>query len=232
MSTQRGNASRTRAQKHKNRHVFKNDLHDKTPLQKRLNSLHISEVCQHCKGVIEWKIKYKKYKPLTQPKTCTKCSQKKIRKAYHVLCRDCALESRVCAKCLKSADEVEIEPPQPTPEEELKLKVEMERLIKSFPERKRRAFLRYMEKGKKEKEPEEEEGEENDEEVNKLQENGVNEESSNEKKINTRIPHTRDELLLKIEQLKLKDDEDEDYDDFDSDGFEEDDDDEEDDLKQ
>ncbi|XP_075145569.1 uncharacterized protein C9orf85 homolog [Haematobia irritans] len=225
MSTQRGNASRTRAQKHKNRTVFKNDLHDKTPQQKRLNSLHISEVCQHCKGVIEWKIKYKKYKPLSQPKTCTKCQQKKIRKAYHVLCRDCALEARVCAKCMKSAEEVEIEPAQPTPEEELKLKVEMERLIKSFPERKRRAFLRYMEKGKKDQENKEENGEDED------AANGEGSEDDSESdvkatKLNSRIPHTRDELLLKIEQLKLKEygdddddfDSDEDYYDDDSDG--------------
>lgn len=215
MSTQRGNATRTRPQKHKNRTVFKNDLHDKTPLQKRLNSLHVSEVCQHCKGVIEWKIKYKKYKPLTQPKTCTKCSQKKIRKAYHVLCRDCALEAKVCAKCLKSAEEVEIEPPQPTPEEELKLKVEMERLIKSFPERKRRAFLRYMEKGKKEKEEEATQDKDGKEGEGNKPENEAEEEPSGKAK--ARVPHTRDELLQKIEQLKLKDDDDDDYDDFDSD---------------
>lgn len=219
MSTQRGNVSRTRVQKYKNRTVFKNDLHDKTPQQKRINSLHISEVCQHCKGVIEWKIKYKKYKPLTQPKTCTKCQQKKIRKAYHVLCRDCALEAKVCAKCLKSAEEVEIEPPQPTPEEELKLKVEMERLIKSFPERKRRAFLRYMEKGKKEQE-ELEEKENGTGPTEGGEEDGDPEEDK--VKVKTRIPHTRDELLQKIEQLKLKDenngsdfDSDEDYSDDD-----------------
>ncbi|XP_058974976.1 uncharacterized protein C9orf85 homolog [Musca domestica] len=235
MSTQRGNASRTRAQKHKNRTVFKNDLHDKTPLQKRLNSLHISEVCQHCKGVIEWKIKYKKYKPLTQPKTCTKCQQKKIRKAYHVLCRDCALDARVCAKCLKSAEEVEIEPPQPTPEEELKLKVEMERLIKSFPERKRRAFLRYMEKGKKDKV---EDGDAENQEEKETAENGGQEENGDEgdikPKAKPRIPHTRDELLQKIEQLKLKDNDDNEFDfdsdeeDYSSDEFSDDDDDEED----
>lgn len=215
MSTQRGNASRTRPQKHKNRYVFKNDLHDKTPQQKRLNSLHISEVCQHCKGVIEWKIKYKKYKPLTQPKTCTKCSQKNIRKAYHVLCRDCALAARVCAKCLKSAEEVMIEPPQPTPEEEIKLKVEMERLIKSFPERKRRAFLRYMDKGKTS--AEEELAESNDENVDNGEEENID---ASLTKTRSRIPHTRDELLEKIEQLKIKS-EDDDFDsddDFDGDG--------------
>lgn len=74
MSTRRGaNANqRDRAQKHKNRIAFKNDLHDKTPKIKFLNNLHIAEVCEHCKAVIEWKIKYKKYKPLTKPKTCTK----------------------------------------------------------------------------------------------------------------------------------------------------------------
>lgn len=191
------------------------DLHDKTPQQKRLNSLHISEVCQHCKGVIEWKIKYKKYKALTQAKTCTKCSQKKIRKAYHVLCRDCALEARVCAKCLKSAEEVEIEPAQPTQAEEQKLKAEMERLIKSFPERKRRVFLRYMDKGKKDKENAEH-LEENGEEGQDKPENDAEVDADNIK-IKTRVPHTRDELLLKIEQLTLKNDEDDDYDEFDSD---------------
>lgn len=43
---------------------------------------------------------------------------------------------------------VAIEPPEPTPEEQLQLKVEMDRLVKSLPERKRRTFLRFMKKGK------------------------------------------------------------------------------------
>ncbi|KAL9878267.1 uncharacterized protein C9orf85 homolog [Glossina fuscipes fuscipes] len=200
MSTQRGNACRTRSQKHKNRTVFKNDLHDKTPLQKRLNSLHVSEVCQHCKDVIEWKIKYKKYKALSQPKICTKCQQRNVRKAYHVLCKDCALQARVCAKCLKSAEDVEIELPVPSPQEQVKLKAEMEKLIKSFPERKRRAFLRYMEKGKKQAD----------------ETNGASIIEAKEKILN--MPHSRDELLQKIEQMKLEtineDDDDDDDDDF------------------
>ena len=49
---------------------------------------------------------------------------------------------------MKSADQVNIEPPEKTPEEQQQLKVEMDRLIKSLPERKRRTFLRYMNKGK------------------------------------------------------------------------------------
>ncbi|XP_017869816.1 PREDICTED: uncharacterized protein C9orf85 homolog [Drosophila arizonae] len=193
MSTQRGNATRTRAQKHKNRHVFKNDLHDKTPQQMRLNKMHVSTVCQRCKEVIEWKIKYKKYKPLTQAKTCARCQQRTVRKAYHVICKDCAVKDHVCAKCLKSADEVEIEAPQPTPQEEQQLQVEMDRLIKSFSERKRRAFLRFMEKGRKQ-----ETEEPLDEEEREAQEKA------------TRVRHTREELLDKIKQLNLAE-EDDDY---------------------
>lgn len=63
-------------------------------------------------------------------------------------CNDCAKRLNVCAKCLTSGDKVNIEPPERTAEEELKHKVEMENMIKSLPERKRRTFLRYMNKGK------------------------------------------------------------------------------------
>lgn len=41
-----------------------------------------------------------------------------------------------------------IEPPEKTPEEQVQLKVEMDRMMKSLPERKRRTFLRFMNKGK------------------------------------------------------------------------------------
>ncbi|EDW00048.1 uncharacterized protein C9orf85 homolog [Drosophila grimshawi] len=205
MSSQRGNATRTRAQKHKNRHVFKNDLHDKTPQQMRLNKMHVSTVCQRCKEVIEWKIKYKKYKPLTQAKTCARCQQRTVRKAYHVICRDCALKDHVCAKCLRSADQVDIEAAEPTPQEEQKLQVEMDRLIKSFSERKRRAFLRFMAKGRKqETEDPHELREEEEEEERKAREKA------------TRVRHTREQLLEKIKQLNLAE-EDDDYEDDDDD---------------
>lgn len=79
----------------------------------------------------------------------SRCNQKTIKRAYHVLCRPCAKEERVCAKCCKSSQEVEIEPTAPTQEEENKLKMELEQLIKSLPERKRRTYLRFAKKGKK-----------------------------------------------------------------------------------
>lgn len=73
MSTKRGSGpTRKRAQKYKNTFAFKNDLHDKTPQMKRINQISVCEVCEHCKAQIEWKIKYKKYKALSQAKTCIK----------------------------------------------------------------------------------------------------------------------------------------------------------------
>lgn len=68
MSTQRGNSHRTRPQKHKNTHAFKNNMHDTTGVTQMLNSLDIYGVCARCRDQIQWRIKYKKYKPLPAPK--------------------------------------------------------------------------------------------------------------------------------------------------------------------
>ncbi|XP_053659133.1 uncharacterized protein C9orf85 homolog [Anopheles marshallii] len=219
MSSKRGDTRRTRAQKHQNSYAFKNNLHDKhTPLIKLITNLNVCEVCEHCKSIIDWKIKYRKYKPLTQPKSCSKCGERKVKRAYHVICRECALASRCCAKCLKSADEASIIPPEPTEQEQVKLKAEMDQLIKSLSERKRRTFLRYMNRGQKKKQKgagaEEYDSDEDENEGRK-------------KKSIDEMPRTREELLQKIEQLKLasgKDDGNED----DEDGFSSDDEDYED----
>lgn len=95
---------------------------------------------------------------INNKKLISRCNQKTIKRAYHVLCSPCAKEERVCAKCCKSSSQVEIEPPAPTQEEENKLKMELEQLIKSLPERKRRTYLRFAKKGKKAAVPEDDPG--------------------------------------------------------------------------
>ncbi|KAH1014374.1 hypothetical protein HUJ04_003221 [Dendroctonus ponderosae] len=89
MSCQKGNTVRSRPQKYKNKTAFKNNLHDTSQRTKTINSISVGNVCQRCKDIIEWKIKYKKYKPLSQLKTCVKCGQKAISKAYHTICDTC-----------------------------------------------------------------------------------------------------------------------------------------------
>ncbi|XP_078008944.1 uncharacterized protein C9orf85 homolog isoform X1 [Phascolarctos cinereus] len=68
MSSQKGNVARTRPQRHQNAFSFKNDKFDTSVQTKRINAKLHDGVCQHCKEVLEWRVKYSKYKPLSKPK--------------------------------------------------------------------------------------------------------------------------------------------------------------------
>lgn len=124
-----------------------------------------------------------------------RCNQRTVKKAYHVCCKDCAKKERICAKCLSSADKVTIEPPEATPGESQLQQVEVDRLLKSLSERKRRTFLRFMKKGKA-VDCTDQDGDENTDEVKSKKKHFV--------------PHNREDLLNKIESLKLADEEDDD----------------------
>ncbi|XP_020654277.3 uncharacterized protein C9orf85 homolog [Pogona vitticeps] len=104
MSSQRGNVSRTRAQRHQNTQVFRNDKYDTSAQRKKINAKLHEGLCQHCKEVLEWRVKFSKYKPLTQPKKCVKCLQKTVKDSYHIVCKPCACELNLCAKCGKKEE--------------------------------------------------------------------------------------------------------------------------------
>ncbi|CAL8330221.1 unnamed protein product [Arctogadus glacialis] len=99
MSSQKGNSSRSRPQKHKNSVAFKNDKYGATIQVKIANSKIHSGLCQRCKDVVEWKVKYNKYKSLTTAKKCVKCFQKNVKDAYHIMCNSCSIQLELCAKC-------------------------------------------------------------------------------------------------------------------------------------
>ncbi|XP_043095127.1 uncharacterized protein C9orf85 homolog [Puntigrus tetrazona] len=99
MSSQKGNVSRSRGQKHQNVTAFKNDKYGASAQVKKAKSKIHDSLCQRCKDVLEWKVKYNKYKTLTQPRKCVKCLQKTVRDAYHIICKPCALKLELCAKC-------------------------------------------------------------------------------------------------------------------------------------
>ncbi|CAK1599806.1 unnamed protein product [Parnassius mnemosyne] len=143
MSCSRGNTNRTRAQKHQNKTAFKNDLHDSSKKTKFLNTLQVTGVCLRCKEIIEWKIKYKKYKPLAAPKKCVGCDQRTVKFAYHVLCNNCSAEKKVCAKCVKAMESTETTIEVNVDEDKIKS------ILKPLSERKRRAILRYINKQEK-----------------------------------------------------------------------------------
>jgi len=153
MSCQKGASGqrRSRGQKHQNTHTFKNTLHDTSKQTKRIIKTDNAEVCKRCYDVIQWKITYKKYKPLTVPKKCTKCEQKTILDAYHILCIPCGQKLDICCKCGKKEEIIAHKALSYT--EKSQALAELEAEVKNLPERKRRAYQRYIDKleGKKKK---------------------------------------------------------------------------------
>lgn len=144
MSCQRGNVKRTRPQKYKNKTAFKNDLHDTSSKIKQVNNIEIVNVCVKCKTILEWKIKYKKYKLLKAPKKCTKCEQKTVKNAYHMMCMPCAEMQKVCPKCGKVEEIV-----KKNEFDQGKMDTQLQKLIRDLPERKRRTFFRYISQNEK-----------------------------------------------------------------------------------
>ncbi|CAH1104559.1 unnamed protein product [Psylliodes chrysocephalus] len=187
MSSEKGNVARTRPQKHKNRGVFKNNLHDTNHVTKMINSIQVSHVCERCKDIIEWKIKYKKYKPLSQAKTCVKCNLKTVKRAYHVMCAECGKKLGLCTKCCQKKDVVV----PPVTVNKFELDLELKAILSSLAERRRRTFLRYMDKKRKQKEETEEP--------------------------NTTEEEDRKDLLDKLKSLQIMDDDDDEDDDDDCD---------------
>ncbi|XP_066217592.1 uncharacterized protein C9orf85-like [Saccopteryx leptura] len=76
LSSQKGNMACFRPQRHQNTFSFKNDKFDKSVQTKKINEKLHDSVCQCCKEVLEWCVKYSKYKPLSRPKKRVKCLQK------------------------------------------------------------------------------------------------------------------------------------------------------------
>lgn len=108
MSNQKGNISRCRPQKHQNHTQWKSNHPHKTTFSAKPEK---GTICQKCLQIIQWKIKYNKYKPLTKAKKCTKCEQNTIKHAYHTVCNDCSHMKNLCVKCGKEDNENEVTRP-------------------------------------------------------------------------------------------------------------------------
>ena len=67
MSTRKG-CTKKKGQKYQNSVAFKNNLHDTSKSTKVINALVVGGVCVRCREIIEWRKKFKKYKPLSAPK--------------------------------------------------------------------------------------------------------------------------------------------------------------------
>eukprot|EP01116_Phalansterium_solitarium_P008675 TRINITY_DN22629_c0_g1_i1.p1 TRINITY_DN22629_c0_g1~~TRINITY_DN22629_c0_g1_i1.p1 ORF type:complete len:257 (+),score=71.49 TRINITY_DN22629_c0_g1_i1:181-951(+) len=139
MSSQRGNVTKG-APKYQNKFAFKHNKNSQKT--EKILSLPNDGLCVRCTGIIEWKKKYRKYKPLTAARKCAKCEQKSIKRAYHVVCDKCALAAGVCAKCLEPKSIV-TKPPL-SDAERVELESRQRQLLAAMPERQRRTFYRRL----------------------------------------------------------------------------------------
>ncbi|RKP08902.1 hypothetical protein THASP1DRAFT_3124, partial [Thamnocephalis sphaerospora] len=131
-----------KGQKYQNKEAYHHNRASKKTA--KILALPISHVCTHCREVLEWRKQFRKYKPLTQPKKCLRCSQRTVKQAYHVICVSCANKDGVCAKCNKKPPVVGA----PETAQSLQQKErEHEQLISGMTERQRRTYLRKLERG-------------------------------------------------------------------------------------
>lgn len=88
-----------RAPKHQNSFAFRHNPGSKKT-EKILTSPNVG-LCRRCYDKIEWRKKYRKYKPRTQPGKCNLCFQKNILAAYHTICTKCVASDRAVAAMVK-----------------------------------------------------------------------------------------------------------------------------------
>uniref|UniRef100_A0A7S3PFY7 Uncharacterized protein n=1 Tax=Aplanochytrium stocchinoi TaxID=215587 RepID=A0A7S3PFY7_9STRA len=190
VSTSKGGVH-SRAPKHQNSFAFKHNKSSKKTT-KILAKTH-SNLCKRCHDQVEWRKKYRKYKPLKQPKKCFGCQQKNITRAYHILCNSCAGGRNVCAKCTKNKENPDnIQDDENIDSMGAVAKVsDVEHYLGGLKERERRGIIRKIEKGvlriRKtddgkielfEAEPEEEESEMENEKESDVDDNHVDEDGN------------------------------------------------------
>ena len=99
MNTKKG---KKKHQRHRNTKAFK--VRDKIEHGKLVKSTPINNLCIKCVEIIEWKLKYGKYRKLSVPQKCLKCKLKRVVINYRTICNPCAVKHELCAKCSKKKE--------------------------------------------------------------------------------------------------------------------------------
>jgi Uncharacterized conserved protein (DUF2039) len=72
---------------HQNTFAFRHN--PKSKLTEKILESPILHCCRRCHDKLEWRKKYRKYKPRSQLGTCNLCREKRIKHAYHTICTKC-----------------------------------------------------------------------------------------------------------------------------------------------
>lgn len=103
MSLRSGN-NKKKAQKHQNVFAFKHNKNSMTT--RKILSVPLDFLCEKCLEKMEWRLSYRKYKPLTNPSRCNLCQEKNVYKAYRTICETCATkDNKKCTKCTELVEQ-------------------------------------------------------------------------------------------------------------------------------
>jgi hypothetical protein len=145
-------AGPAKAPRHQNTFAFRHNANSVKSI--RIAALPNTNCCIRCTEIIEWRKKYRKYKPIKDLRKCYSCNQKAVKFAYHVLCCSCCKQQSKCAKCtqlLSVANAAAAEQGNvPQEEEEEPITLDALQLLMSQQgtrERVRRTVIRLYERG-------------------------------------------------------------------------------------
>lgn len=116
---------------HQNTFSFKHNKNSSTT--RKILQIPNHGLCDRCHEKIEWRKKFRKYKPIRDARKCQSCHKKQVVFAYHVICQECCAEKHVCSKCLTPGPVHEPEPEEFDPS-----------LLDGLKERERRTILRKL----------------------------------------------------------------------------------------
>lgn len=145
MSSAKGSGGgRTRAQAYQNKTTFRHNKGSKKT-QKIAATANSGGLCPRCADKIEWRIKYRKYKPLTVPRVCNGCGERAVKAAYRTLCAACAKARGACPQC--AVVRRDLTPAVQTKAEEAREYEMLEGFVEALRERDRRTVHRKVERG-------------------------------------------------------------------------------------
>lgn len=100
MSREQSGREKKRKNAHQNTYAFKHN--PGSVLTKKISQIPLVHLCKRCHDKMEWKKKYRKFKPMTHPSKCTGCLSVNVYHSYHILCDSCATsKGTICRVCKK-----------------------------------------------------------------------------------------------------------------------------------
>lgn len=146
MSLRPGN-NKKKGQKHQNTFSFRHNKNSMTT--RKILSSPLDFLCERCLEKLEWRLNYRKYKPLTTPSRCNICQEKTIYKAYRTICEECATKDgiKLCTKCGEKVENYGQPHARNNPEAGSKKKEEIIDLIKNLKKKYQKTVYRKINSG-------------------------------------------------------------------------------------